>query len=606
MKPRTTWILLLAAIGLGALIFVLDQRARSRAGVADVDLAFRIQPKHMRYLRYERNDLVLELERREGQWRLTRPLAARADEGAVARLLIGLQNLPRGRVLTPEDLREAGQTAADYGFRHPQAQVTLGGERAQQTFLIGRDAPVGPWLYAQSASRQEIMTVSSKLLDLFPEDPASLRDTALFRGLPSRTERVEVRGAGGFLALVPGQGGSWMLEQPVKARTQRATVQAIMDLLFQARVEDFVADGLVDAAVYGIDEGSAQVSIALRGSSRPQVLKLGSLVEDNPAAQYAWLEADNAVVAVSTSFWAAVHQPLEVLRDPRLLPIHPQDVRAVRLEQGDRVMTLAATSNLTWKVLEPREWPADPVLVAHLVGQWSSAMVHTFLDLPMTNAVEHTGQEAEFSLAFMTGEEDALQTPEWSVHIADAELSATATTVRVWTEPEQVHGLIDAGLVRSLPRSPIAFRDRTVLALDPDSVRKITRVSGGVTQVVTRVETGAFAPVTEGGETARKDVIEALLEHIRGLRAVAFVPESDSLGNLILEESADLSLTFGLASEVGLGKALLVGGVTPDGTGRYAALRGHEDIFVLDSTTVNILLRELVEPARDPAGDGDG
>jgi hypothetical protein len=85
----------------------------------------------------------IECAREQDRWWLTHPLRARADGGAVDRILAGLAELPKGEVITADQLKARGLSPADYGFEPPRAVFTVGEGPRRWSFRVGRDAPLG-------------------------------------------------------------------------------------------------------------------------------------------------------------------------------------------------------------------------------------------------------------------------------------------------------------------------------------------------------------------------------------------------------------------------------------------------------------------------------
>jgi hypothetical protein len=123
-----------------------------------------------------------------GEWKLTRPLAVKADYGTVEGLVGKLQTVKMKSIVTadatPADLKK-------YGFDKPQATVNLNAGSAKATLLIGGKAEDNS-LYARDASKPMVVTVDGTLLDDVKKGADDYRRRDLFEFRAYNANRVEI------------------------------------------------------------------------------------------------------------------------------------------------------------------------------------------------------------------------------------------------------------------------------------------------------------------------------------------------------------------------------------------------------------------------------
>ena len=125
MSFRLTGMLALVAAALALLIAFADRDDETaRARLEQTRRAFRFDPARVDGLIIETDGQAIECRHDGRRWRLVRPIAARADPLAIARLLGALQELPRGDVLLPP--KRAGNPYAPYGLDAPRAAIEIG------------------------------------------------------------------------------------------------------------------------------------------------------------------------------------------------------------------------------------------------------------------------------------------------------------------------------------------------------------------------------------------------------------------------------------------------------------------------------------------------
>ena len=145
MNLRLTGIMALIAALLGILIVFWDRDEDStRARLEQARRAFRFDPARVDGLLIESGDLSIECRLDEQQWRLVRPITARADSVAITRLLGALQELPRGDILFPA--RRTENPYAPYGLDDPRATIAVISGQTTNRMFIGRRTPLGDGL----------------------------------------------------------------------------------------------------------------------------------------------------------------------------------------------------------------------------------------------------------------------------------------------------------------------------------------------------------------------------------------------------------------------------------------------------------------------------
>jgi len=119
MNPRTTIILLLVALGFGSWLFFVDRKGETTKQREEAARkALRIEQARVTGFTFTAGrNLTVTCAKQHDKWRLTAPVAARADAGAVDRLLGGLVDMKRGEVITEQDRAQRNTKLADMGWR---------------------------------------------------------------------------------------------------------------------------------------------------------------------------------------------------------------------------------------------------------------------------------------------------------------------------------------------------------------------------------------------------------------------------------------------------------------------------------------------------------
>ena len=124
---------------------------------------------------------ALAFQRKDSEWRLTKPMDARADFSAVDNI-VGKVAQAKMKALEPAPADAKELTPAElkkYGLDKPQATATLGVGSTRATLALGGKKD-DTSIYARDLARPLVFTVEASLLEDFKHKPADLRKKDLF------------------------------------------------------------------------------------------------------------------------------------------------------------------------------------------------------------------------------------------------------------------------------------------------------------------------------------------------------------------------------------------------------------------------------------------
>lgn len=608
-NSRVTFGLLVACLGCGLLLWVLNRPAMQAARPQPMaGRLFGASLREVDHLQIERNGLSAELRREPDGWTLTRPLAGRADQTVVQRLLDACERAARHATIEADELALRELTLADFGLLNPQARLLVAGPRTRAELLLGHATANSNELFACFGQAGEVLVTDRGVLDALPSDAHALRDRAFYRGDPRRVVALALRRAGtGFVRLARESGG-WRLTQPLAARADDGAVQAILESLAGARIARFVwppagsatNDSGMRAEMLGFglqgDESGVQIQVWEAGDPAGRLFRLGTPLSSLPDHVHALTPDGLAVVAVTGAVLRAAQTPLESLRDRRLFAAASGDVQALDARGPGLAVALRRTAAGDWELTAPMVDRADPPMVARLLDDLLHLRAESFED--DAGSLSPAATNAVLSVALTTARDAMRLVIEGMAGGGQARLSFTNAPTRYLVATSQLERVL------GLLRDPSALRDRTVLAIPADGLRRITvRRADGRTQSLDRDAANAWRPSVPG-ETLERAALDgwlALLARLRALRVETprtAIATNDTYGLA----APCLEVTLDLAAEDALRRVLSVGGTAPDG-GRYAMVKGHDAVFVLDPETVRRMLLPLVRaaPATAPA-----
>lgn len=637
MRLRTTLWLLVLTLALWAVVRGLQKRDRARERqMRDAQRFLNMTVEEVEHLAIDADPVTVACRRRNGRWFIEAPLSAAADVSTIDRVLSALESLSGTESVSVAQRRARRLTPKDYGLESPRARITVGDRVRRRVLLVGDDAPLGDLVYVKLASAGEVVAVPRTLLDVLPSSVESLRERAVLHGDPADITRVEIqRPERGFVQLAL-EDGRWRMLQPVACRADLPRIERLLETLFKLRVEAFVWDppartegGDAPVAVsdlsqaarlepYGLaGDEAVRVTLWSGGETAEQELLFGKTTGDDAALSFAKSRDSDSIYTVPADALAAVSVPVDDLRGRAVFGLDPERVGYVAVSYADRSLVLVKRPDVGWTVVEPMRVDADEQACHDFVKAITEWKVRDFVDGATTNLAVcglasptwsvRLGQDSPAGTALPDGAAAAPVTdiptaPPRTLTIGDRLEGRDAFYAKLPGDGNQVVTLPATKVAHSRldPARVLDFRDRTMLSLVPERIRRVTLQLGDDEQTVVRRggedagwESNApeVAPIP-----ARVDDILFAVSNLRALRIVAMA--SENLERFGLQAPTGI-LTLGLTGDVGIQKSIILGKGIGDGV--YAMVKGQDLIFVLPVGTARILTNDLVQAPPAPA-----
>jgi hypothetical protein len=135
-------------------------------------------------------DSVVTLVKGAGDWRVTSPVEARGDFGAIEQLVSRVQSTQMKSIVN-----DAATDLKQYGLDKPSTVVTVGLGSARAGLAIGSKAEGGD-VYARDVSKSSVVTVGADLLTDLQKNATEYRRKDVFEFRPYNLSRLEItRGA---------------------------------------------------------------------------------------------------------------------------------------------------------------------------------------------------------------------------------------------------------------------------------------------------------------------------------------------------------------------------------------------------------------------------
>jgi hypothetical protein len=198
----------------------------------------------------------------DGKWRITAPVALRADESAMSQVLFKARDL-RAKDFVAEDVKRL----AAYGLDKPRVRITVWEKDAKEPKALllapGREKDRA---YATTLGEGTagVTAVDAAALQDLARGVTDLRDRSLSEAFDTKdVAHVAIQRPTVTLALDRTGTGEedWQLTAPKKGKTRGGRVSEILWTLRNLKWKDLVAEQGWDPARYGLDTGATTITL---------------------------------------------------------------------------------------------------------------------------------------------------------------------------------------------------------------------------------------------------------------------------------------------------------------------------------------------------------
>lgn len=225
---------------------------------------------------------TVTLQKKDGVWRISFPVASPADPLMVEGLATALKLSSKARRLFPE------RDWDEYGLLKPSLKIGVEAEPGQRRYLyLGDPSPVSNFVFAKWEGEKEYFLVQADLKRAFERSVYSLRLKQIFRTPLDEITKIHIRTLNAdYEILKKGQKWFWMepipiLGKPVSKKQSDEILAVIADLY----VKDFLDGEKQSPGALGFSVTSPSVKL-WKGSAKTtaEVLKIGK--ESGPQDAY--------------------------------------------------------------------------------------------------------------------------------------------------------------------------------------------------------------------------------------------------------------------------------------------------------------------------------
>ena len=406
----------------------------------------------------KRGDATVAAKKVDGQWRVADPDYPAHPE-RIARLAKRLAELTVSQRFEEAEWTETGDEET-FGLDEAKALVSWTSDGTEQSLEVGSAVLFGRQTYVRLPGTRDVLLATGDLANWVPRDADDWRDLRL---VPEDLEfdRVRFWGQSRTVELARGGDGGWRMEQPVNSPADQMVVRQLIQRMQLARIVQVAADA-------GEGEPDATVRLAKGGDSVIE-LEFRKPNDEEPAVLVQH-SGRGTVVIQDDGLLSLLRLPHDQFREHAVFrrPLH--EVTSVTVDTINK-FTVAKNRDEDWQVTEPKQFPADTLLVNAMLTNIRNAQVIDFIkDGAVAADFKNHGLANPWLNLELNGTSSAAG--RWREKIAFGTVDALRVAARANDEPAII------GLPREqailLPKEAFKLRERRLWAFSTNQVATVT------------------------------------------------------------------------------------------------------------------------------------
>jgi len=313
-----------------------------------------------------RGDTTVTAKKINGQWRVADPDYP-AHPKRIALLANRLAELTVSQRVAETEWTETGNEKT-FGLDQAKALVSWSSGGTEQSLEVGAAALFGRQTYVRLPGTRDVILAGGDLANWVPRNADDWRDLRL---VPEDLEfdRLRFWGQSRTVELAKGGDGAWRMELPVDSAADQMLIRQLVQRMQLARIVQV-------AAAASEDEPAATVRLA-KGDDTVIELEFRKPDDEEPTVLVKHSERGTVVIQ-DDGLLTLLRLPHDQFREHAVFrrPLH--EVTAVTVDTINK-FTVAKKPDGTWQVSEPKQFPADAMLVSVMLTNLRNAQIVDFI-----------------------------------------------------------------------------------------------------------------------------------------------------------------------------------------------------------------------------------
>ena len=460
-----------------------------------------------------RGDTMVAAKKINGQWRVADPDYPAHPE-RITRLAKRLAELTVNQRVAEANWTETGNEKT-FGLDEAKALVSWASGEKKQSLEVGSIAMFGRQTYVRLPDTRDVILATSDLANWVPRNADDWRDLRL---MPEDLEfdRLRFWGQSRTVELAKGGDGAWRMELPIDSAADQMVIRQLLQRMQLARIVQ------VDAAA-GEGEPDATVRLA-RGNDTVLELEFHKPNEEEPAVLVNHSERGTVVIQ-DDGLLSLLRLPHDQFREHAVFrrPLH--EVTSVTVDTIHK-FTVAKKPDGAWQVTEPKQFPADAMLVSVMLTNLRNAQVVDFIK---DNAVAADFEKYGLANPWLNLEINGASVggDRWKETIAFGTVDTRRAAVRANGDPTIIGLRREQAIL--LPKEAFKLRERRLWSFATNQVAGVTiQLDNKPTQFVRLPNSTWRSADNEALDQIQSAMLEETVYRMGVLFAIGWVAEGEA------------------------------------------------------------------------------
>lgn len=394
LRTRSTLLLLLLAVGLGAYAYFVErpaqQRESQKATLLDIERDA-VEDVNLTY-----SDREIHLEKSpDGHWHIVAPLEADADQQAVKNLVDAIVNAE-----VTKTIDDPGDDLSPYGFDNPTVTITLKLQDGTKVpaLIVGDQTPIGFKAYARKEGDPKLYLTTGAFHSGVKKELKDVRDKTILSFTDDEVQAIALTRNGSPAVRLERNDGQWSIAEPAPYKADPAEVRSFLSALRGIRAQDFV-DAPEPLRTYGLDSPRLAVTLSVGKDQIEKSVQFGGEVPGASKQLYAKQGARETIYLLGDWALNSLDKDVAKFRDRTVLSFADDAAASITITRRDRdPFTLERPANGSWTVKGTTGTPKEDA-ITRFVADLQQTKPHDIVSDHVTDLARYGLDDPDIHIA---------------------------------------------------------------------------------------------------------------------------------------------------------------------------------------------------------------
>lgn len=384
MIKKPTLLVLLLAVGLGAVVYYFDWRHANeeKPAKATSKPAFSVQASDIVSFTLshpgQSADSAIRFERRNGAWQIVQPVETEAEQSTAQGIV---DQLGSARV----EQTEPGDADRRKAYGLDPAQVSVDFQLAngsKHTLLLGNTSFSGNSVYTIVDGGQNVALLPQSLSTSAGKSLDDLRDRAVLHMDSAGATSFNLKNSSGELAASK-EKDQWKFTKPAASLAGQDSVETLLGAISNAKMVSVASEKPQDLAKYGL-VNPAITFTAATGKGTPSTLLVG---KKDGGAYFARDPSRPTIFRINEDLYKKLSEKFGDLRDKRLVHMDAVDIQRLEIRDANGAIVLSRKKGNPdeWSFEAPEDQKGKAATAWKILDPVSELKAEEVIDQPAAN-----------------------------------------------------------------------------------------------------------------------------------------------------------------------------------------------------------------------------